>query len=126
MLKVDRLGWAAGLTFTWHSVKIGVRVNEAPMLDSIRSYLPSGLEEVPDRRVDRIYSLWTAPLSRKGVHGFNMTFSDHQIIMRSLDREPVVRSLQETLESFLAITAKRRIFVRAGVVEWRGGALIIL
>lgn len=126
MLKVDRLGWADGLTFNWHGMKVGVRVNGARMLDQIRSYLPPNLEPVEDNRVDRIFSLWTAEESRKGVRGFHMAFSDHSVVLRSLELDLVLRAVQDEIEAFLAITAKRRVFVRAGVVELKGGALIIL
>jgi hypothetical protein len=35
MQKIDRLGWAAGLSFTAYGVRIGIRVTKAAVLQQI-------------------------------------------------------------------------------------------
>jgi hypothetical protein len=40
MKKIDRLGWAAGLSFISYGVRVGVRVNNAEALALAQDYFP--------------------------------------------------------------------------------------
>ena len=40
MEKLDRLGWAAGLRFVSHGVRIGIRVNDPGALEQVGAHLP--------------------------------------------------------------------------------------
>jgi hypothetical protein len=57
MAKIDRLGWADGLTFTSYGVKVGLRVNDAAILDQVVARLPPGAKPSAARVVDHLYSL---------------------------------------------------------------------
>src|SRR5437016_4186349 len=125
MDKVDRLGWAAGVAFGWHGRKIGIRVNDPEMMDSVIQMVPPGVRKRPESGVDDLYSLWSPKRGRQGVRGFHMVFCDHQILERSLEAEPVIDRLKTSLSARIAVMARRRLFVRAGVVGWRGSVILI-
>src|SRR5262249_24120265 len=58
MAKIDRLGWAAGLSFNAYGVRVGVRVNQPDVLGRVSTLLPPGWKPVESSIVDQIYSLW--------------------------------------------------------------------
>jgi len=84
MEKLDRLGWAAGISFKSFGVTIGVRVNQASFMDRILLHLPPGWTPAGSRVVERLYSL-----------------------------------------VIVAEMARHRVFVHAGVVGWKGKAIVI-
>ena len=64
MQKLDRLGWAAGTCIVSHGLRIGIRVNDAGVLEQLRGSLPPGWKPARTDVVDRLYSL------RVGVGGY--------------------------------------------------------
>ena len=42
MTKIDRLGWADGMSFTSYGVRVGVRVNDSAILQDLIARLPPG------------------------------------------------------------------------------------
>ncbi len=126
MEKVDRLGWADGITFSSYGVRLGIRVNDPQVLDRVRKYLPPGIKPSSSPVVDRLFSLLVGGGgSRPGVRRFNLLYENHVRIARVLDLEPVFETLESSLRLYVAETARRRLFVHAGVVGWRGRAIVI-
>ena len=126
MQKIDRLGWAAGLAFTSYGVRVGIRVNMAEVLETIKGYLPPAWKPATRSRVERLYSLvvGTAP-ARAGVRTFNLLYSDATRISRSLKLDEVLERFDDDLKLFVAEATRRRVFVHAGVVGWNGKAIVI-
>ncbi|MEQ9355240.1 hypothetical protein [Coleofasciculus chthonoplastes] len=56
-LELDCLKWEAEFSFISYGVRIGVRVNEARMLECLPDYLPPGWEPSTSPDVDQLYSL---------------------------------------------------------------------
>jgi hypothetical protein len=126
MEKVDRLGWADGITFSSYGVRLGIRVNDPQVLDRVRKYLPPGIKPSSSPVVDRLFSLLVGGSgSRPGVRRFNLLYENHVRIARVLDLEQVFETLESSLRLYVAETAHRRLFVHAGVVGWRGKAIVI-
>jgi hypothetical protein len=127
MEKIDRLGWAAGLSFTSYGMRIGIRVNDASILDQVREYLPPGWKPAASPVVKYLYSLrlGTGRSLRPGIRQYNLLYSGVSRIARSEELQPVLDRLESDLQLLVAAWCQRRVFVHAGVVGWRGKALLL-
>jgi hypothetical protein len=126
MAKIDRLGWAAALSFTSYGVRVGLRVNKPEALEKILEYLPPGWKPARQAVVGRIYSFVIGGEgSRPGVRTFNVLYADAARIARSLKVDEVFERFEDELKLFVAEAARRRVFVHAGVVGWKGKAIVI-
>jgi ABC-type ATPase with predicted acetyltransferase domain len=111
---------------TSYGVPVGIRVNQREALAAIREYLPPGWK--PSRRgvVERLYSFVVGGRSaRPGVRSFNILYGDARRLARSLDFQDVLDAFDNDLKLFVAEAARRRVFVHAGVVGWKGRAVMI-
>ena len=126
MQKVDRLGWAAGFSFKAYGVKIGIRANDPVWLDRARLHLPHDCEVVPLEVVDRLYSIFIGGAGpRANVRRFNLLYGNHLRVARSLQVEDIFERLETDMRLFVAEVARHRVFVHAGVVGWKGRAIVI-
>jgi hypothetical protein len=126
MEKIDRLGWAAATTITSYGVAIKIRVSHREALDVIRGFLPPHVERAGSRQVDRLYSLLVArPGQNTNVRRFHVLYADTVRIARTLDLDEALRALESDMQLHVAQHARNRIFVHAGVVGWRGSAILI-
>jgi hypothetical protein len=57
MEKIDRLGWADGLSFAAHGARIGIRVNDPTVLERIPQHLPPGWKPSSSPIVNALYSV---------------------------------------------------------------------
>jgi len=127
MRKLDRLGWAAGLTFKSYGVRFGVRADDAAVLERLAEYLPPGTASVPNGVVERLYSISTGAggVERRGLRRFRMLYADHTRVARTLDSEELFERFESDLQLFVAEAARGRVFVHAGVVGWKGRAVVV-
>jgi hypothetical protein len=126
MQKIDRLGWAAGLSFVSYGRRIGVRVNDPQVLPGIVSLLPPGWKPSPSRVVGRLYSVFVGGESRRaGMRRLHLSYANTLRIARTADLEAALEAFESDLRLYVAERARRRVFVHAGVVAWRGRAIVI-
>jgi hypothetical protein len=126
MQKVDRLGWAVGLSIKSYGVRIGIRSNDPACLKKVRKHLPHGWELSSSPFVERMYSLLVGLKSaHANVRRFNLLYGDHIRLARSLDLDQVFETFESDLRLFVAELARRRVFVHAGVVGWKGKAIVV-
>jgi hypothetical protein len=59
------------------------------------------------------------------VRRFNLLYRGAERIARSHDLDGVYETLEEDLKLHVAAAAPSRVFVHAGVVGWRGGAIVL-
>jgi hypothetical protein len=124
MAKLDRLGWAAGITFTAYGVSAGVRVSDRAALDAVVGRLPPGWRRSASPSVTRLYSLISGGGGRRSRR-FHLLYAGAALLARTLDAEAVFGWLESDLQLYVAERSPRRVFVHAGVVGWRGQAIII-
>jgi hypothetical protein len=126
MSKVDRLGWAVGFSLKSYGVRIGIRSNDPAALASARRHLPSEWEAVGSPLVDRVYSIM---IGKKDSHAngrrLNLLYGDEVRLARSSDLDGLYETLESDLRLFVAELATHRVFVHAGVVGWKGQAIVI-
>lgn len=126
MQKVDRLGWAVGFSIKSYGVRIGIRSNDPACLKRVRKHLPHGWELSSSPFVERLYSVLVGLQGTQGnVRRFNLLYGDHIRLARALDLNQVFETFESDLRLFVAELARRRVFVHAGVVGWKGKAIVV-
>ena len=126
MNKVDRLGWAAGFALKSYGVRIGVRANDVSTLERACEYLPAGWQTSTTPVVDRVYSIIVGGAGpRAGARRFSLLYGDHLRISRSTNVEDIFDRFESDVRLFVGEFAPHRVFVHAGVVGWKGKAIVI-
>src|SRR5688572_10133854 len=119
MQTLDRLGWAAGLRFDAYGVRVGVRVNQPEALPALRRLLPPGSRPGASEDVDQLYSVWIGQ-SRGRTRAFHILYSGIERRARTLSLDALLEAFEGGVRLGVAAAARRRVFVHAGVVAWRG------
>jgi hypothetical protein len=126
MKKLDHLGCEVGFSLKSYGVRIGIRSNEPSALDRVCRHLPSEWENTSSAVVDRVYSILIGGKgARANVRRPNLLYGDHVQLARSPDLDVVFETFESNLRLFVAELAKHRVFVHAGVVGWKGKAIVI-
>lgn len=96
------------------------------MLQSFLEHLPPVWSPASKPTVDVLYSVLVGGEgSRPGVRRFNLLYADHFRLCRSLNMEDLYRYFAADVQLRVAEEAPNRSFVHAGVVGWRGRAIVI-
>jgi hypothetical protein len=130
MAKLDRLGWAANLSFETFGLTIGIRTNDADLLKALPPYLPAPRKPVSPPIVDKLYSMigGGASVERnigRNLRRFHLLYGNVQMLARSVQLSDVLGILRSDINFYLAESAERRLFVHAGAVGWKGRAIVI-
>ncbi len=126
MKKVDRLGCAVGFSIKSYGVRIGIRSNDPAALQQVCQHLPSEWQRLESGAVARVYSIvvgsnGTRPNGRR----LSFLYGDEVRLARSFEVEDVFEAFESDLRLFVAELAQHRVFVHAGVVGWKGQAIVI-
>lgn len=126
MDKIDRLGWTAGISFTAYGRQIGIRVNDAAVLEQLPKYLPPGWEPIDNTEVEGLYSLRVGRQSRrKGTRNFNLLYVGAAQLARTEKLTDALDVLESHLQLLVAANSTEGLFIHAGVVGWQGQAILI-
>jgi hypothetical protein len=126
MQKLDRLVWAGGISVTTFGVRIGIRVNAQELLHLVVGRLPAGWRLAPSPIVERLYSFIAgAPTKASGVRPLHLLYGDIQRLARAQDLDELFEAFEADLNFYVAQMARRKLFVHAGVVGWKGQAVVI-
>ena len=125
MAKIDRLGWAAGTCFVSYGVRIGIRVSKPEVLERLPEHLPPGWKASRTPVVDAMYSIKIGGRVSSHVRRYHLLYSGVARPARTMDLDKVLEVLESDLRLEVASAARRRVFVHAGVVSWRGRAIVI-
>src|SRR6185503_1071009 len=126
MAKLDRLGWADGMSFTAYGVRVGMRVNDPAILPALRDRLPPGSRPSSICRVNHLYSLTGFSNGSTGrVRRFSLGYWNLSQFVRTRTFDDFLEQFESHVQLTVAEFAPRRIFVHAGVVAWNGTAILI-
>src|SRR6266568_8531038 len=126
MVKIDRLGWADGMSFSAYGVRVGVRVNEPVILRDVISRLPPGSKPASFQVVDHLYSIiFGEAKTDSRVRRLSLAYWNLLRIGRSRKFADVLDTFESHLQLTIAERARRRVFVHAGVVGWKDRAILI-
>jgi hypothetical protein len=103
-----------------------VRVSDARVLERVIDRLPPRSRAVGTPTVDELYSLVVGGDTAGPVRRYHVLYAGAARLARSLELSDVLETLALDLEDAVAHAARRALFVEAGVVGWRGRALVLL
>ncbi len=114
------------MTFNAYGVRVGVRVSVRSALERVLERLPPGWKPARSAVVSRLYSLIAGGDGpRRGVRRLSLLYADAVRLARSRDVGEVLDAFETDLQLYVAEASPRRLFVHAGVVGWRGRAIIM-
>lgn len=119
-------GWTTQRTLIACGLRVRIRTNAPAILDKFLSGVPNIWKASSSPRIDRDFSLrvGTSGLRRNG-RSWHQLYEDQQIIANSADLDSVLEALEIELKVYLAEMAKRRVFLHAGAVGWKGRAILL-
>ena len=123
MGRIDRLGWRAGACFDAFGLRVGVRTNSPALLDRLGPHLPPGWRACASPVVDEIFSVWVDP-GGGGARRPSRVYAGRRRRARTADLAHAFAVLESEIRQSVAAGAERRTFVHAGVVGWRGRAIV--
>src|SRR6266478_4511880 len=126
MAKIDRLGWADGMSCNAYGVRVGVRVNDSAVLPDLIARLPPGSKPASSTIVDHLYSIigsGAKPDSK--VRRLSLGYWNLLRFARARDFDGVLEAFESHVQLTVAEYAPRRVFVHAGVVGWNDRAILI-
>ncbi len=129
MKELDRLGWEAGIAYQVYGTRVGIRVNQAEVLERLEPLLSPGWKPARSRVVDRLYSLRVGSNQATGsperVRWYNLLYANTERISRTMDLDDLLQVFASDMRLFVAETSETRVFVHAGVVGWHGRAIVL-
>src|SRR6516225_4482814 len=103
MEKIDRLGWAAGVSGCVCGLRVGVRTNSAEVVDRLTECLPPGWEPADSPFVDLLYSFRVGGADeRRNLRHYHLLYFGMQRIARTMDLEVVFSELEGHLQPRVA------------------------
>ncbi len=126
MAKIDRLGWADGLSFNAYGVRVGVRVNDSAILTDLIARLPPGSRPASFAVVDHLYSIiGNRATSGSKVRRLSLGYWNLLRFARAREFDGMLDAFESHVQLTVAEYAPRRVFVHAGVVGWKDRAILI-
>ena len=123
---IDRQDWAVGASFTAYGLRIGVRANTEQALSAVVESLPLGLKRKDVSEVDLLYSVVAGNKEQTNrLRRFSLAYANSTQLVRSLQFGDVPEAVERDLSIEIAELAKNRVFIHAGVVGWKGNAILI-
>jgi len=122
--RIDRFAWTVGMCFDAFDVRIGVRSNEPLLLERLEPCLPPGWTPVASPVVDQLFSLWVDD-GRGPGRRLHRVYAGRASRLRTPDLGQALDVLESEIRQCVAARAPERVFVHAGVVGWRGRAILI-
>jgi hypothetical protein len=126
MGNLEKLYWIDAFAVTGYGVRVGVRVNDAALIERLLPRLPPGAKISRMGTVDRMLSVILAPPSeRRGVKNYHLVYADHVVVGRSHRLDAVLDNYDTHLRTAMAELSRRKLFVHAGVVAWKNRAILL-
>ena len=126
MAKIDRLGWADGMSLNSYGVRVGLRVNDSAILPELIARLPPGSKPASFRVVDHLYSIIGSGVKPESkVRRLSLAYWNVSRFARGRDFKTVLDAFESHVQLTVAEYAPRRVFVHAGVVGWKDRAILI-
>jgi hypothetical protein len=109
-----------------YGIRIGIQSNHSLILDRLPDYLPPQWKFSPSPIVDISYSIiFDEPEPASAASGHYLLYEGSTKLAQTVDPNEVLETLESNLHFLVASKARRKLFVHAGVIGWRGRAIII-
>lgn len=108
----------ATICFDAYGVPIELRAHEPELLGALRRVVPPGASLTEPGAVATVFSI----LDGSGSY---VLLADGARIAESAQLHEILALLESVLHFHVAVAARTRLFVHAGVVGWKGGAIVL-
>jgi len=126
MENIQSATWADSLMFTSFGVRIGVRVNQHALGKELQALMPPGAEASTSSAADKLYSIVINPAGEPHRDAaLSSLYEDSQAVAENCDPALVFKFLETRIRRTIAEQAPERVFIHAGVVEYRARAIVI-
>lgn len=122
--KPNQRVWTAALAIGVYGVRIGIRSNCVKTLEQLKQRLPHSWKPLSSPVVDATYSIYVASQPPK-IRQYHLLYNDAGLQARALDIEKILGIFEYSIHLHVGATTRQRFFIHAGVVGWRGRAIII-
>jgi hypothetical protein len=122
--RMDRLAWRGGACFVSHGVRIGVRSNDPRVVEQLPLLLPPGSRDEPSSLAEEVFSVWVKEGSGRSARSIRL-YGGTRRLGQWRELSLALPALESVLRLRVAETSPEHIFVHAGVVAWRGRALLV-
>lgn len=122
--KLNHLNWETGFSFLAYGVRVGLRTNDRGVIEKLLPHLPPGWK-ISNASVDRLYSLFVRSRGNRQAERQHELYADAEKLGSSTKLDELLDFFESDSQLYIAEYAPRRIFVHAGVVGWKGRAIII-
>jgi hypothetical protein len=112
--------WASSIIFSAYGLRIGIRMTDSQGLQSVLDILPYGWRPSLRQAVTRLYSVVS-----HGNDEQHRLYCDSDLLLTTSSLDDVRIALEWDLQMYVAEMALNRVFVHAGVVGWKGQAIIL-
>lgn len=116
--------WTVEAVASSYGVLVGLRSNEGEGLELLLERLPPGWRASSARTVDRIYSLVVNDEVARPIWGHYLLYEDGKERSRG-ELAPVLHTFEWFAGLAIAERARQGMFVHAGVVGWKGRAILL-
>lgn len=99
-------------------------MTDPDVLPKVASRLPPGWKEAARPQVECMYSVVSGRAGQR-TRRFSLLYRATQQVARSEDLGEVLSVLEEDLKLHVAVSAPSRVFLHAGVVGWKGRAIVL-
>lgn len=125
---MDRLGWAAGFSFSFLDLRIGFRTNSPESLEELKSrVLLPAWSPTGGAMVDHLFSIRVGrPVGRRGQRHKHVLYFGGNVVVGSTSWDRLLCVLEDTVHDLVSSVSMRRAFLRAGAVAWKGRALLLV
>lgn len=115
-----------GASFRCFGVRIGIRTDDPRLLEALCARLPPGTRACRARDVDVLYSArGGGTLATSHARRFFLLYAGPSMVTRTLSESAMLDEFEGHVRVEMARTARRWTIVHAGVVGWRGRAILI-
>ncbi len=101
-----------------------IRFEDPALVEPVRAFLPPQARRLRSATPDAVYTLTHSAINGRRSKRYQLIL-DGQQLTRHRELAPVLEFLRGDLHFRVALHARRRLFVHAGVVGWRNRAILI-
>ena len=124
-MKIDSLECLTTLSLESYGVPVRISVSDPSLLERLPAHFPPGWKSAPAQSAEEEFSLVRARPKHRRSQGRWQLFHGVDRIAEATNVDDLLNHLESWLRLTVAIRSPSRIFVHAGVVGWRGRALLL-
>lgn len=121
LTRFGRAVWPVRFTVEAYGLRIGLRASDASLVRALHDTVPPGSRLTDHFPLDGTYSV----VADDGADERHHLYEDGRSVACSASIDELLSGLQSRMHFRVAVGARTRLFVHAGVVGWNGRAILI-